>query len=100
LCAGILVTSSALFDVLLPVCLLRVYLLEVYLLADWQPGKLRPSIAKMQHFAHLIKELGVRIIVPPAPGIAKFDEISLPTLDQSEPAAGDTVVRTWLPFRH
>jgi hypothetical protein len=24
----------------------------------------------------------------------------LPTLNQSEPAAGDTVVRTLLPFRH
>jgi hypothetical protein len=38
--------------------------------------------------------------MPPAPGIAKFDEILLPTLDQSEPATGDTVVRTLLPFRH
>jgi hypothetical protein len=55
----------------------------------------------MQHFAHLIEELHVRIIVPPAPGFAKFDEVLLPTtLNQSEPAAGDTVVRTLLPFRH
>ena len=38
--------------------------------------------------------------MPPAPRIAKFDEILLPTLDQSEPATGDTVVRTLLPFRH
>ena len=38
--------------------------------------------------------------MPPAPGIAKFDEILLPTLDQSEPSARDTVVRTLLPFRH
>src|ERR1700748_1120499 len=38
--------------------------------------------------------------MPPAPGIAKFDEILLPTLDQSEPATGDNVVRTLLPFRH
>jgi hypothetical protein len=38
--------------------------------------------------------------MPPTPGIAKFDEILLPTLDQSEPATDDTVVRTLLPFRH
>jgi hypothetical protein len=54
----------------------------------------------MQHFAQLIEELRMRVVVPPASGIAKFDEIPLPTLNQSEPAAGDTVVRTLLPFRH
>jgi hypothetical protein len=69
--------SIALFDVLL----------KLYLLADWQAGKLRPLVAKMQHFAHLIEELRMRIVVPRAPGIAKFDEILLPTLNQSEPAA-------------
>ena len=42
----------------------------------------------------------MRIVVPPTPGIAKFDEVPLPTLNQSEPAAGGTVVRTLLPFRH
>jgi hypothetical protein len=47
-----------------------------------------------------MKELRMRIVVPPMPGIAKFDEVPLPTLNQSEPAAGDTVVRTLLPFRH
>jgi hypothetical protein len=54
----------------------------------------------MQHFAHLIEELRLRIVAPPAPGRAKIDEVPLPTLNQSEPAAGDTVVRTLLPFRH
>jgi hypothetical protein len=99
-CAGILRVSIALFEFLLQVYLLKIYLLEVYLLADRQAGKPRPLVAKMQHFAHLIEELRMRIVVPPASGIAKFDEVLLPTLDQSEPAAGDTVVRTWLPFRH
>jgi hypothetical protein len=75
-------------------------LLEFHLLADRQACKLRPLVAKMQHFAHLIEELRMRIVVSPAPSITKLDEVPLPTLDQSEPAAGDTVVRTWLPFRH
>jgi hypothetical protein len=78
--------SIALFDVLLQI------LLKVYLLADRQAGKPRPLVAKMQHFAHLIEELRMRIVVPPAPGFAKFDKVLLPTLNQSEPAAGDTVV--------
>jgi hypothetical protein len=94
-CGEILLVPIALFDVLL-----QFYLLEVYLLADRQAGKLRPLVAKMQHFAHLIEELRMRIVMPPAPSIAKLDEILLPTLDQSEPATGDTVVRTLLPFRH
>ena len=99
-CAGILRVSIALFEFLLQVYLLKIYLLEVYLLADRQPGKPRPLVAKMQHFAHLIEELRVRIVVQPAPSITKLDEVPLPTLNQSEPAAGDTVVRTWLPCRH
>jgi hypothetical protein len=90
-----LFTSIGLFDVLL-----QVYLLEIYLLADWHAGKPRPLVAEIQHLAYLIDELRMRIVVPPAPGIAKFDEVPLPTLNQSEPAAGDTVVRTLLPFRH
>ena len=89
-CAGILLVSIVLFDVLL----------ELYLLADRQAGKLRPLVAQMQHFAHLIEELRMRIVVSPTPGIAKLDEVPLPTLNQSKPAAGDTVVRTLLPFRH
>ena len=80
--------------------LLQVCLLKLYLAARRQAGKPRPLVAKMQHFAHLIEELRMRIVVPPAPGFAKFDEVLLPTLNQSEPAAGDTVVRTLLPFRH
>lgn len=102
--------SIALSDVLLQVYLLQAYLLQVYLLqahslkvyllADRQAGKLRPLVTKMEHPAHLIEQLRVRIVVPPAPAIAKFDEILLPTLDQSEPSAGDTVVRALLPFRH
>ena len=80
--------------------LLQVYLLQVYLLADRHAGKPRPFGAKMQHFAHLIDELRSRIVVPPASSGAKFDEVPLPTLNQSEPAAGDTVVRALLPFRH
>jgi hypothetical protein len=82
--------SIALFDVLL----------KFDLLVHRQTGKLRPLIAKMQHFAHLVVELRMRIVVPPASGITKFDEVLLPTLDQSQPFAGDTVVRTLLPFRH
>jgi hypothetical protein len=54
----------------------------------------------MQYFAHLVEKLRMRIVAPPAAGMAKFDEVLLPTLDQDEPAAGDTVVRTLLPFRH
>ena len=82
--------AIALFDVVF----------KAYLLADRHAGKLRPLIAKMQNFAHLIEELRMRIVAPPAAAIAKFDEILLPTLDQSEPSAGGTVVRTLLPFRH
>ena len=79
---------------LLQVYLLQVYLLQVYLLADRHAGKPRPFGAKTQHFAHLIDELRSRIVVPPASSGAKFDEVPLPTLNQSEPAAGDTVVPT------
>jgi hypothetical protein len=32
----------------------------------------------------------MRIVMPPATGIAEFDEVLLPTLDQGEPSAGDT----------
>jgi len=85
---------------LLQVYLLQVYLLQVYLLAYRHAGKPRPFGAKIQHFAHLIDELRSRIVVPPASSGAKFDEVPLPTLNQSEPAAGDTVVRALLPFRH
>ena len=85
---------------LLQVYLLQVYLPQVYLLADRHAGKPRPFGAKMQHFAHLIDELRLRIVAPPASSGAKFDEVPLPTLNQSEPAASDTVVRTLLPFRH
>ena len=45
-------------------------LLQAYLSAERQAGKLRPLVAKMQHFAHLIEELCICIVVPPAPGIA------------------------------
>ena len=74
--------------------------LKTCLLAERRAGKLRPLIAKLQHFAHLIEKLRMRIVAPPAPGVAKFDEVLLPTLDQSEPSAGGTVVRALLPFRH
>jgi hypothetical protein len=105
LCAGILLGPLGLFDVWLQiywseVYLLGLYLLELYLLADRHAGKLCPLIAEIQHFAHLIEELRMRVVVPPATGIAKFDEVLLPTLDQGQPSAGDTVVRTSLPFRH
>ena len=88
--AGILLASIAVFDVLL----------RLYLVADRQTGKPRPLIAKMQHFAHFIDELRMRVVVPPATGIGKFDKALLPTLDQVQPFAGGTVVRTLLPFRH
>jgi hypothetical protein len=70
------------------------------LLDDWRAGKLRPLIAKMQHFTHLIEKLRMCVVVSPAAAIAKLDQVLSPTLDQSEPSAGDTVVRTLLPFRH
>jgi hypothetical protein len=95
LSAKLLLGSIALFD-----AWLQFYLLEVCLLADRQAGKPRPLVTKMQCFAHLIEKLRMRIVMPPASSIAKFDEVLLPTLDQSEPSAGDTVVRTLLPFRH
>ena len=69
--AGILPASIAVFDVLL----------QLYLVADRQTGKPRPLIAKMQHFAHFIDELRMRVVAPPAAGIAKFDEVLVPTLD-------------------
>jgi hypothetical protein len=95
LSAELLLGSIALFD-----AWLQFYLLEVRLLAERQAGKPRPLVMKMQHFAHLIEKLRMRIVMAPAPGVAKFDEVLLPTLDQSEPSAGDIVVRTLLPFRH
>ena len=85
-----MIVSIVLFDALL----------KFYWLVDRHAGKLRPLVTEIKDFAHLIEELRVRVVVPPAPGIAKLDEILLPTLDQSEPSAGDTVVRTLLPFRH
>lgn len=75
-------------------------LLKFYWLAGPHAGQLRPLVREIKDVAHLIEELRVPIIVPPAPGIAKLDEILLPTLDQSEPSASNTVVRTLLPFRH
>jgi len=95
LSAELLLGSIALFG-----AWLQFYLLEVCLVADRQAGKPRPLVTKMQHFAHLIEKLRMRVVTPPAPGIAKFDKVLLPTLDQSEPSARDTVVRTLLPFRH
>src|SRR5262249_61137209 len=81
-----LFTSIGLFDVLL-----QVFFLEIYLLADWHAGKPRPLVGEIQHLAYLIDEFRVRIVVPPAAGIAKFDEVPLPTLHQSQAGAGDTV---------
>jgi hypothetical protein len=94
-----------LLDIWFQLCLFQVYLLQLYLLnvsllAGRQAGKLRPLIAQLQHFAHLLEKLRMRIITPPAPAIAKFDKVLLPTLDENEPSARDTVVRTLLPFRH
>jgi len=70
--AGILSASITLFDVLL-----QIHLLQTYLLDDRQAGKPRPLIAKMQHFVHFIDELRIRVVVPPATGIGKFDEALL-----------------------
>jgi hypothetical protein len=78
-----LAVSIALFDVLLQVWLLQIYLSKAYLLADRQAGKPRPLVAQMQHFAHLVEKLRMRIVPPPAAGMAKFDEALLPTLDQN-----------------
>jgi hypothetical protein len=64
---------------LLQTSLLQTHFLEVYLLAGRQAGKLRPLVAPLQHFAHLLEKLRMRIIAPPAPAIAKFDEALLPT---------------------
>jgi len=88
--AGILPASIALFDAWW----------HRHLLDGGRAGKLCPLIAKMQHFTHLIEKLRMRVVVSPAAAIAKIDQILLPTLDQSEPSASDTVVRTLLPFRH
>ena len=83
--ASILRVSIVLFEILLDVYLLHVYLLQAYslracslqayslqayLFAERQACKLRPLVTKMQHFAHLIEKLCMRIVVPPAPGIA------------------------------
>ena len=54
----------------------------------------------MQHFAHFIDKLRMRVVAPPAIGTAKFDDVLVPTLDQGQPFAGGTVVRTLLPFQH
>ncbi len=81
-------------------CLLQLYLLQLCFAAVRQAGELCPLVAQMQHFAHLVEKLRMGIVVSPAPAIAKIDEILLPTLDQCEPSASETVVRTVLPFRH
>ena len=79
--AGILLNSVALFDVVL----------KLYLVLDRHAGKPRPLIAKMRHFVHFIDELRMRVVAPPAAGIAKFDEVLVPTLDQGQPFTGGTV---------
>jgi hypothetical protein len=74
--------------------------LQVFLVAAWQPSNRRPLVAQPQDFAHLVQKFRVRVVVPPAPGFAKFEEMLLPTLDQGEPSARDTVVQTLLRSRH
>jgi hypothetical protein len=94
-------------QVRLPFAKLRASLLALFahvlgagLILYWHAGQPRPSIAKIEYFMHFVEKFGVRIVVPPAPGVVEFDEILLPTLDQSEPPEGDTVVRAVLPSRH
>jgi len=94
-------------QVRLPLAKLRASLLAFFahvlgagLILYWYAGQTRPSIAKIEYFMHFVEKFGVRIVVPPAPGVVEFDEILLPTLDQSEPPEGDTVVGAVLPSRH
>jgi hypothetical protein len=54
----------------------------------------------VEHFAHFLEEFRLGVIVPPAAASAEFDEMLLATLDQCEPSACNTVVRTRLPIRH
>jgi hypothetical protein len=86
--AGILLAAIVLFDVLFQRRLID------------GAGKPRPLIAKVQDFAHFIEKLLIGVVVSPAIAVAKLDELLLPTRDQREPFASDTVVRTLLPFRH
>ncbi len=77
---GIWIAPVRLLDVWLGADWLQFYLakldlLEIALLAGRQAGKLRPPVTQMQHFAHFVEKLGIRVVVPPAPGIAKFDDI-------------------------
>ena len=39
------------------------------------------------HLAHFVEQFRLRVIVPPAAGIEKFDQMLLPALDQGEPSA-------------
>src|SRR5580693_282022 len=71
-----------------------------HFLVDQEPCDPRPLVAQQRGFAHFGVEPLRGEIVPPAAAIDKFDEMGLPTLRQGEPFARDTVVRTWLPFRH
>src|SRR6202049_4532986 len=63
-------------------------------------GDPRPLVAQQRRLAHFGVEHLRGEIVPPAAAIDELDEMGLPTLRQGEPFARDTVVRTWLPFRH
>jgi hypothetical protein len=76
------------------------HVLDVGLILHWHAAQARPTIAKIEYFSHFVEKFGMRVVAPPAPGVAELDEILLPTLDQSEPPEGDTVVRAVLPSRH
>lgn len=71
-----------------------------FAIAHRQTGNRRPLISRPQYFVHFIHEFSLRVIVPPPPAVAKFDEVLLPTFDEGEPSARDIVVRRSLPFRH
>jgi hypothetical protein len=67
---------------------------------DRQAGQHGPLIAYLKRLAHLVEKFSMRVVVAPAPATRKIGKVPLPPLDEREPPAHDTVVRTFLPFRH
>ena len=49
-----------------------------YLLSHWQARQYCPAVAKIQHLAHFVEKLRMRVVALPAPRIPQFDEILLP----------------------
>ena len=65
-----------------------------------QTGDPGPFVADPDRLAQRFDELGLGVIVPPAPGVVELDEMVAATLRQGDPFAGDTIKRARIAFGH